>query len=90
MSNYSFHIDPMRTQSVLHPDLAVMLEGVPRWSEGDWKGVPPPIIRWRLTLVHCGQIYGHQDFGGGDDGFRDAQAAGKAWLASHGADGISQ
>lgn len=90
MSNYSFHIDPIRAQSALHPDLAVMLEGAPGWSEGDWKDVPPPIIGWRLTLMHCGHAAEHQDFAGGHDGFRSAQATGKAWLASHGADGISQ
>ena len=90
MSNYSFHIDPIRAQSALHPDLAVMLEGAPGWSEGDWKDVPPPIIGWRLTLMHCGQTVEHQDFAGGDDGFRDAQATGQTWLASHGVDGISQ
>lgn len=90
MSNYSFRIDPIRAQSARNSDLAVMLEGVPGWSEGDWQDVPPPIIGWRLTLTHCGQINEHQAFAGGDDGFRSAQAAGKAWLASHGADGISQ
>lgn len=90
MSDYSFHIDPIRAQSALDPDLAGMLEGVPGWSEYDWKDVPPPITGWRLMLMHCGQVTKHQDFAGGDDGFRDAQAAGKAWLASHGVDYISQ
>ncbi len=90
MSDYSFHIDPIRAQSALDPDFAVMLEGAPGWSEDDRKDVPPPIIGWRLMLMHCGHAAEHQDFAGGDDGFRDAQAAGKAWLANHGVDGISQ
>ena len=90
MSDYSSHIDPIRAQSALDPDLAVMLQGESGWSQDDWKDVPLPIIGWRLTLMHCGQTVEHQDFAGGDDGFRDAQAAGKAWLANHGADGISR
>ena len=90
MSDYSFHIDPIRAQSALDPDLAAMFEGAPGWPENDWKDVPPPIIGWRLMLMHCGQVAEYLDFAGGDDGFRDAQATGQTWLASHGADGISQ
>jgi hypothetical protein len=90
MPTYNFRIDPIRAQSALDPDLAGMLKGAPSWSEDDWKDVLPPITGWRLMLMHCGQVAEHQDFPDGDDGFRSAQAAGKAWLASHGVDGISQ
>lgn len=90
MSGYSFHIDPIRAQGALDPDLTVTLEGVPGWSEDDWQDVSPPITGWCLMLMHCEQIAECQDFPGGSDAFQDAQAAGKAWLASHGVDDISQ
>lgn len=90
MPDYTFRIDPIRAQGALDPHLAAILEGVPGWSEDDWKDVPPPITGWRLMLMHCGQVAECQDFPDGSDAFRDAKAAGKAWLASHGVDDISQ
>ena len=64
MSNYSFRIDPIRAQSALHPDLAVMLEAVPGWSHDDWKDVlDRPAFRRHPDAIIDGNdrgVYGQQ------------------------------
>ena len=90
MLNHTCRIDPIRALSALDSELASLLEDMPGWSATDWQNMPPAIIGWRLTFLRCGQAIEQQDFQGGDDGFKQAQDAGKEWLASNGSDGISQ
>ena len=90
MQDRTFRIDAIRAHGALDQGITSMLEDIPGWSEADWKDTPPPIIGWYLTLMHGERLIGRQDFPGGDDGFRQAQEAGKTWLATHGKDSISQ
>lgn len=48
------------------------------------------MVGWRLTLTLDGDTQAQRTFGGGEDGFRQAQCQGGDWLGQHGADGISQ
>lgn len=89
MQKRTYRIDPIRAESSLDTEMAEMLEGVPGWSVDDWKDVPGRILGWRLSLSRGEQTIKQRDFQEAEEGFNQAQEAGKAWLAVDGSDGIS-
>lgn len=52
--------------------------------------ISPPVVGWQVTLYANGRVSKMQDCEGAEDGFAQAQDAGRAWLARHGQDSISQ
>lgn len=90
MQAHTYLIDPIRAESGLGPELAKMLEGTPGWSADDWKDIPGNIAGWQLTLMRDQLATAVQQFEGTEDGFDQAQEAGKQWLADNGEDASSQ
>lgn len=90
MQEHTYRIDPIKAESGLDPELAKMLEGMPGWSTSEWEGVPGRITGWQLSLMRGRQTIEQLSFEGTDAGFDQAIEAGKAWLATNGADSTSQ
>lgn len=90
MQEHTYRIDPIRAESALDPQLAEALEGIPGWSANEWDDVPGRITGWQLSLMRDRQTIEQRNFEGTDAGFDQAIEAGKAWLATNGADSTSQ
>ena len=90
MQKHTYRIDPIRAKGTFDPEMAEVLQGALGWSEDDWKDVPGRILGWRLSLSRGEQAIEQRDFQDADNGFNQAQEAGKEWLASHGNDDITQ
>lgn len=90
MQKHTYRIDPIRAEGTLDPEMAEVLQGALGWSGDDWKDVPGRILGWRLSLSRGEQAIEQRDFQDADNGFNQAQEAGKEWLASHGNDDITQ
>jgi hypothetical protein len=88
---FAYAIDPIRRQPVEDPQVMRTLDHACEALGLQPLGpTPPQVVGWRLTLSVEGQPTEQRDFDGADDGFRNAQDAGCAWLAQHGADSIDQ
>ena len=90
MQEHTYRIDPVRAESALEPQLTDVLESIPGWSADEWDEVPGKITGWQISLMRDRQTIEQRHFEGTDAGFDHAIKAGKAWLATNGADSTSQ
>ncbi|MGH8032423.1 MAG: hypothetical protein ACREO8_08690, partial [Luteimonas sp.] len=84
-----FIVDPIHGDVAEDPEVAQALE--PIYQAIGWRPEPSPqLTGWRLTLTIDGQPVEQGEFDGAEEGFQNAQDAGSAWLAQHGADDTDQ
>ena len=86
----TFVIDPIRQAVVEDSEVARTLADLCQAIGLELPPTPPSVVGWRLTLTRDGQPAEQRVFDGAEEGFQNAQDAGRAWLAQHGGNSIDQ